>query len=63
MKPYAGNASGTISFSDPGDYVLHVTINDMSGKGGGGAACCWTTAMIKVNVKAAAVPRTTGQQQ
>jgi hypothetical protein len=60
MKPYAGNTSGTVTFSEPGDYVLHVTINDLSGKGGGGAGCCWTTAMVKVNVKGVNAPRTTG---
>jgi len=62
MKPYAGNTSGTVAFSEPGDYVVHVTINDLSGKGGGGAACCWTTAMVKVNVKGTNAPRTTGGQ-
>jgi hypothetical protein len=62
MKPYAGNTSGTVTFSDPGDYVVHVTINDLSGKGGGGAACCWTTAMVKVSVTGANAPKTTGGQ-
>jgi hypothetical protein len=63
MEPYAGKASGTVTFSEPGDYVVHVTINDLSGKGGGGSACCWTTAMVKVNVAGANGPRTTGGQQ
>jgi len=62
MEPYAGKSNGTITFSAPGDYVVHVTINDFSEKGGGATGCCWTTAMVKVNVKPAAVARTTGQQ-
>jgi hypothetical protein len=61
MEPYAGKAAGTVSFDAVGDYVLHVTLNDFSEKGGGATGCCWTTAMVKVNVKAAAAARTTGQ--
>lgn len=62
LEPYAGKATGTLSFSAPGDYVVHITINDYSEKGGGATGCCWTTAMVKVNVKPAAGARTTGQQ-
>lgn len=51
LEPYAGKASGTVTFSAPGDYIVHVTLNDYSEKGGGATGCCWTTAMIKVNVK------------
>lgn len=58
-QPYSGRASTTVTFDEPGDYLLHVTANDYSGNGGGGAACCWTTAMVKVSVKSE-VPRTTG---
>lgn len=61
MEPFAGKASTTVTFSEPGDYVLHVTANDYSGKGGGATGCCWTTAMVKVSVSAG-VPRQTGQQ-
>jgi hypothetical protein len=61
MEPYSGKASGTLSFSTPGDYVVHITINDYSEKGGGATGCCWTTAMLKVNVKPAAAATTTGQ--
>ena len=50
---YSRKASTTVKFSQPGDYVLHVTANDYSGNGGGGSGCCWTTAIIKVGVKAA----------
>jgi hypothetical protein len=58
-EPFSGKASTTVTFNDPGEYMLHVTANDYSGNGGGGAACCWTTAMVKVSVKGE-TPRTTG---
>ena len=48
--PYSGKATTTAKFSEPGDYVLHVTVMDYSGEGGGGEVCCWTTAMVKVSV-------------
>ena len=49
--PFNGKATTTAKFSEPGDYVLHVTANDYSGDGGGGFGCCWTTALVKVAVK------------
>jgi hypothetical protein len=49
--PFSGKATTTAKFSEPGDYVLHVTANDYSGTGGGGEVCCWTTALVKVAVK------------
>ena len=48
---YTGKAETTATFSDPGDYILEVTANDLSGVGGNGFQCCWTTAQIKVTVK------------
>ena len=48
--PFSGNATTTARFSEPGEYVLHVTAMDYSGEGGGGEVCCWTTAMVKVLV-------------
>jgi len=48
---YTGKASTTATFSDPGEYLLEVTANDISGVGGGGFQCCWTTAQVKVTVK------------
>lgn len=48
--PFSGKATMTAKFSEPGDYVLHVTAMDYSGEGGGGEVCCWTTAMVKVSV-------------
>lgn len=49
-EAYSGKASTTVKFSQPGDYMLHVTANDYSGNGGGGSVCCWTTTIIKVAV-------------
>lgn len=60
-EPYSGKTSTTVKFSQPGDYMLHVTANDYSEDGGGGSACCWTTAIVKVAVKAATPPSTGGR--
>lgn len=49
--PFNAKASVNVTFSEPGDYVIHVTANDYSGDGGGGFGCCWTTALVKVAVK------------
>ena len=48
---FSGKAATTATFSAPGDYVLEVVANDISGVGGGGFQCCWTTAQVKVTVK------------
>ena len=48
---FSGKATTNVTFSETGDYVLHVTANDYSGEGGGGFQCCWTTGLIKVSVK------------
>lgn len=48
--PFSGTSTTTAKFSEPGDYVLHLTAMDYSGEGGGGEVCCWTTAMMKVSV-------------
>jgi hypothetical protein len=47
---FSGSAATTVQFSEPGEYVLHVTANDYSGDGGGGFQCCWTTAQVKFTV-------------
>jgi hypothetical protein len=49
-----GKTTTTATFSEPGEYIIRVEGNDSSGVGGGGFQCCWTTAYIKVTVKAAA---------
>jgi hypothetical protein len=48
---FNGKADATAKFSEPGDYVLHMTGNDYSGDGGQGFGCCWTTSLVKVAVK------------
>ncbi len=45
-----GKANTTATFSEPGEYVLNLTVNDYSGEGGGGFQCCWTTGKVKVSV-------------
>ncbi len=45
-----GEASATATFAEPGGYRLTVTANDISGNGGGGDQCCWTTAHVDVEV-------------
>jgi hypothetical protein len=56
--PFNGKASTTATFSEPGEYILHVVANDWSGEGGRGFQCCWTNAMVKVSVK----PEPTGSE-
>jgi hypothetical protein len=46
-----GKAATTATFSEPGEYVLEITANDLSGPGGGGFQCCWSSAQVKVTVK------------
>jgi hypothetical protein len=58
LEPYSGTAATTVKFTEPGEYLLHVTINDYSGLGGGGSGCCWTNALVKVNVKGGATGTT-----
>jgi len=48
--PFSGTATTNVKFSEPGDYVLHVSVNDYSGEGGGGFQCCWTTGLVRVSV-------------
>jgi hypothetical protein len=48
--PFNGKAITNVRFSEPGEYVLHITANDYSGEGGGGFQCCWTTGLVKVSV-------------
>jgi hypothetical protein len=56
------NGSGTtaVTFSEPGDYVLQVVVDDGSGESAGnfGYHCCWTNVEVKVHVTGGG---TTGQ--
>ena len=48
---FSGKATTTATFSEPGEYILRVVANDLSGDGGRGFQCCWTNAMVRVTVK------------
>jgi hypothetical protein len=48
--PFKGEATATVTFTAPGDYVLHLNVDDFSGRGSGETGCCWTTALVKVSV-------------
>ena len=48
---FAGSATTLVTFSEPGEYVLRVVANDVSGDGGRGFQCCWTNAFVNVTVK------------
>jgi hypothetical protein len=50
---FRGKASTEATFSEPGEYVLHLGANDWSGEGGQGFQCCWTNAQVKISVSAA----------
>jgi hypothetical protein len=52
VKPVvvASRVSTTVSFSEPGDYVIRVQVNNASGDGGSGFQCCWTNALVKATV-------------
>jgi hypothetical protein len=47
-----GKATSLASFSEPGDYVLQVIVDDGSGESAGnfGYHCCWTNVDVKVHV-------------
>ena len=47
-----GEATTTATFSEPGEYRLLVTANDVSGVGGGAEQCCWTSTYVDVTVVA-----------
>jgi hypothetical protein len=53
IKIEDGHAIATADFSEPGDYVLQVVVDDGSGElaGNFGYHCCWTNAQVTVRVK------------
>jgi len=51
VDPKDQKATTTATFTEPGEYVLRLQANDVSGEGGGGSQCCWTNAHVKVDVK------------
>ena len=50
-KDADGKATTSATFSMPGEYILRAQGTDLSGEGGGGFQCCWTSAVVKVTVK------------
>jgi hypothetical protein len=48
---FSGRATTTVTFGEPGEYILEVVANDWSGEGGRGFQCCWTNALMKVSVQ------------
>jgi hypothetical protein len=47
----SGRATTTATFSEPGEYVLHMLATDASLDGERGYQCCWSNAQVKVTVK------------
>ena len=47
-----GSGTTTATFSEPGDYVLQVVVDDGSGESAGnfGYHCCWTNVEVTVHV-------------
>ena len=48
--PFKGHATTNVTFSAPGEYALHLNVDDFSGRGSGETGCCWTTQIVKVIV-------------
>ena len=46
-----GETTTFATFTEPGEYRLLVTANDISGNGGGGDQCCWTSTHVDVTVR------------
>ena len=44
------SAATTAAFDTPGEYIVRLQANDVSGEGGGGFQCCWTSVLVKVTV-------------
>ncbi|MGH9319143.1 MAG: hypothetical protein ACRD21_11340 [Vicinamibacteria bacterium] len=53
VDPADGKAATDATFAAPGEYILRVQANDVSGEGGAGFQCCWTNAHVKVVVQPA----------
>lgn len=47
---FNGKATTTVTFSEPGNYVLNVQADDSTGGGPAGRQCCWSNAKVKVLV-------------
>jgi hypothetical protein len=51
VKQQGERISVKATFETAGEYIVRVQANDESGEGGGGFQCCWTNALVKVNVQ------------
>jgi hypothetical protein len=49
--PFTGKATTTVTFSEPGEYILNLQVDDSTGGGPAGRQCCWSNAKVKVSVK------------
>jgi len=47
-----GKGTATATFSEPGDYIIQVVVDDGSGESAGnfGYHCCWTNVEVKIHV-------------
>jgi hypothetical protein len=52
-----GLSTVTATFSQPGEYVLHVRGNNSAVASAGHAQCCWTNGYIRINVTSGSTPR------
>jgi hypothetical protein len=54
-----GRGTTSATFTEPGDYLLQVVVDDGSGESAGnfGYHCCWTSVEVKVHVTGAAATR------
>jgi hypothetical protein len=52
-KVVDGKGATVATFSEPGEYLLQVVVDDGSGESAGnfGYHCCWTNSQVKVTVK------------
>lgn len=50
-NPVQGKFDTTVKFTEPGEYVLHLEVNDLTGEGGAGFQCCWTNGFVDVTVQ------------
>ncbi len=50
LEPDEHMATATATFSEPGDYVLRMTVRNQGPGGFGFSMCCWTSGFVEVTV-------------
>jgi len=50
LEPTGGSSTTSVTFSQPGEYLLRVRANDSAPASAGHAQCCWTNAFVRVTV-------------